>query len=62
MVPGPVSATFSTDGTLRQTSTNASADGRLVTGSISLMFGGKGSTMRTRPLFRRLLKSLAGRH
>ena len=37
---GPVSATSLTVGTLRHTSTNVSADGALVTGSMSLMFGG----------------------
>jgi hypothetical protein len=35
-----VSATSLTVGTARQTSTNVSADGALVAGSISLMFGG----------------------
>ena len=56
---GPVRATSFTVGTLRHTSTNVSADGRLVAGSMSLMFGGSGNVILTRPFWRRLLKSLA---
>ena len=58
MPSGPVSVTSLTVGTARQTSTNVSLDGGLVAGSTSLMFGGSGKTILTRPFWRRLLKSV----
>ena len=53
---GPVSATLFTDGTARQTSTNVSAEGWLVAGSMSLTFAGSGRVIRISPFLRRVVK------
>jgi hypothetical protein len=56
---GPVSATLLTDGTARQMSTDVSADGAFVAGSMSLTLGGSGRTIRISPFLRRVVKSEA---
>ncbi len=56
---GPVSFTSLTVGTERQTSTEVSADGWPLNGSISLTLDGSGMTTRISPFCLRLLKSFA---
>ena len=59
---GPVRATSLTLGTLRQTSTNVSADGASVAGSMSLMFDGSGNVISDEtvlPQIAEILRALA---